>query len=71
MVPRSNHSLALVQGRLVVIGGNQGTETKSKVEVLDMSSNTWEEDTIKGEREKNSMKQVERRNRGWVFKAIS
>ena len=43
MVPRSNHSLALVQGRLVVIGGNQGTETKSKVEVLDMSSNTWEE----------------------------
>jgi hypothetical protein len=55
----------------VVIGGNQGTETKSKVEVLDMSSNTWEEDTIKGEREKNSMKQVERRNRGWVFKVIS
>ena len=71
MVPRSNHSLALVQGRLVVIGGYQGTETKSKVEVLDMSSNTWEEDTIKGEREKTSMKQVERRNRGWVFKAIS
>ena len=43
MVPRSNNSLAVVQGRLVVIGGYQGTETTSKVEVLDMSSNTWEE----------------------------
>ena len=35
MVPRSNHSLAVVQGRLVVIGGYQRTETTSKVEVLD------------------------------------
>ena len=43
VVPRSNHSLAVVQGRLVVIGGYQGTETLSKVEVLDMSSNSWEE----------------------------
>ena len=43
MVLRSNHSLAVVQGRLVVIGGYQGTETTSKVEVLDMTSNTWEE----------------------------
>ena len=43
MVPRSNHSLAVVQGRLVVMGGYQGTETTSKVEVLNMSSNTWEE----------------------------
>ena len=34
MVPRSNHSLAVVQGRLVVIGGYQGTETTSKVKVL-------------------------------------
>ena len=82
MVPRSNHNLAVVQGRLHGIGGFQGTETKSKVEVLVMSSTTWEEvekgmgrrrllDTIKGEREKTSMKQVERRNRGWVSKAIS
>jgi hypothetical protein len=43
MVPRSNNSLAMVQGRLVGIGGYQGTETTSKVEVLDRSSNTWEE----------------------------
>ena len=43
MVPRSNHSLAVVHGRLMVIGGYQGIETTSKVEVLDMSSNTWEE----------------------------
>ena len=42
-MPRSNHSLAVVQGRLVVIGGYQGTETTSKVDVLNMSSNTWEE----------------------------
>ena len=35
MVPRSNHSRAVVQGRLVVIGGYQRTETTSKVEVLD------------------------------------
>ena len=41
MVPRSNHSLAVVQGRLVVIGGYQGTETTSKVKMLDRSS--WEE----------------------------
>ena len=34
MVPRSNHSLAVVQGRLVVFGGYQGTETTSKEEVL-------------------------------------
>jgi len=36
MVRRPNHSLAVVQGRLVVIGGyqGQGTETTSKVEVL-------------------------------------
>ena len=27
----------------MVIGGDQGTETTIKVEVLDMSSNTWEE----------------------------
>ena len=40
MVPRSNNSLDVVQGRLVVIGGYQGTETTSKVEVLDRSSNT-------------------------------
>jgi hypothetical protein len=43
MVPRSNNILAVVQGRLVVIGGYQGTETTSKVEVLDRSSNTWGE----------------------------
>ena len=30
MLPRSNHSLAVVQGRLVVIGGYQGTETTSR-----------------------------------------
>ena len=41
-VPRSNHSLAVVQGSLRVIGGYQGTETTSKVEVLNMSSKTWE-----------------------------
>ena len=74
LVPGSNHNLAVVQGRLLGIGGYQGTETKSKVEVLVMSSTTWEEvekgmgrrrllDTIKGERGKTSMKQMERRNR--------
>jgi len=30
--PRSNHSLAVVQGRLVAIGGYQGIETTKKVE---------------------------------------
>ena len=40
MVPRYNHSLVVVQKRLVVICGYQGTETTSKVEVLDRSSNT-------------------------------
>ena len=43
VVVRSNHSLVLVQGRLVVIGGYQDTETTIKVEVPDMSSSTWEE----------------------------
>ena len=44
MVSSSNHSLAEVQGRLLVIGGYQETETTSKVEMLDMSSITcWEE----------------------------
>jgi hypothetical protein len=43
LVPGSNHNLAVVQGRLLGIGGYQGTETNSKVDVLDMSSNTWEE----------------------------
>ena len=43
MVPRSNNSLSMVQWRLVEIGGYQGTETTTKVEVLDRSSNTWEE----------------------------
>ena len=42
VVVRSYHSLVFVQGRLVVIGGYQGTETTSKVEVLDMSSSTCE-----------------------------
>ena len=40
MVSSSNHSLAEVQGRLLVIGGYQETETTSKVEMLDMSSIT-------------------------------
>ena len=44
MVSSSNHSLAEVQGRLLVIWGYQETETTSKVEMLDMSSITcWEE----------------------------
>ena len=43
VVVRSNHSLVMVQERLVVIGGYQDTETTSKVEVLDMSSSTCEE----------------------------
>ena len=38
--PRSNHSLAVVQGRLVAMGGYQGIETTKKVEFLDMSFNT-------------------------------
>ena len=41
--PRSNHSLAVVQGRLVVMGGYQGGETTRKVEMLDLTSNIWEE----------------------------
>ena len=43
VVVRSNHSLVMVQERLVVIGGYQDTETTSKVEVLDMSSSTCQE----------------------------
>ena len=43
VVVRSNHSLVMVQGRLVVIGGYQDTETTIKMEVLDMTSSTWEE----------------------------
>ena len=43
VVVRSNHSLVVVQGRLVVIGGYQNTQTTSKVEVLDMSLSPWEE----------------------------
>ena len=42
--PRSNHTLAVVQGRLVAVGGYQGTETTSRVEVLDMNTDTWEEE---------------------------
>ena len=38
--PRSNHRLAVVQGRLVAMGGYQGIETTKKVEFLDMSFNT-------------------------------
>ena len=30
-VPKSNHSLAVVQGRLMVMGGYQGTQTTRKV----------------------------------------
>ena len=41
--PRSNHTLAVVQGRLVAVGGYQGTEITSRVEVLDMNKDTWEE----------------------------
>ena len=43
VVVRSIHILVMVQGRLVVIGGYQDTDTTSKVEVLDMSSSTSEE----------------------------
>ena len=43
VVVRSNHSLVMVQERLVVIGDYQDIETTSKVEVLDMSSCTCEE----------------------------
>ena len=34
VVVRSYHSLVVVQGRLVVIGGYQDTQTTSKVDVL-------------------------------------
>ena len=41
MVPRQDQSLAMVQGRLLVIDGYLW-ETTIKVVVLDMSSNTWQ-----------------------------
>ena len=54
-VPRSNHSLAaVVQGRLMVMGGYQGTQTTRKVGLG--------EEGVDDGREKTSMKQMERRN---------
>merc|ERR1719153_1477178 len=40
-VPRSNHSLVVVQGKIVAIGGYQGSETTWQVEVLDVETNRW------------------------------
>merc|ERR1712098_793331 len=42
ITPRSNHSLAVVQGKLVAMGGYTGTDTSSKVEMLNLNTNTWE-----------------------------
>ena len=42
--PRFNHSLAVVQGKRVAIGGGcTGTGHTRKVEMLNLTSNTWEE----------------------------
>ena len=42
-LPRCAHSLVVLQGKLVVIGGYTGRDTTNKVEQLDLLSNTWEE----------------------------
>ena len=41
--PRSEHSLAVVQGKIVVIGGYTGEDATSKVEQLHLRTNIWEE----------------------------
>merc|ERR1719250_479749 len=41
--PRSEHSLAVVQGKIVAIGGYTGEDYTSKVEQLNLRTNSWEE----------------------------
>ena len=40
---RSNHSLSVVNGRLVVAGGYDGTSTTAQVEMYDFETDTWSE----------------------------
>merc|ERR1711872_444076 len=42
ITPRSNHSLAVVQGKLVALGGYTGTDDSNKVEMLNLHTNTWD-----------------------------
>jgi len=44
ITPRS--SLAVVQGKFVAMGGYTGSDTSSKVEMLNLNRNTWEAVTI-------------------------
>ena len=39
--PRSNHTLALVEGSLIAVGGYQGTNPTSHVELLDWDGWRW------------------------------
>ena len=43
IVPRSNYSMTVVDGQLLVAGGFDGGNVTSRVEILNKWTNVWEE----------------------------